>query len=570
MRRVESPVTSRCSSAVRLLVVAAIWAAIVAPIGLAGAASVSAQWRRLPPGAAILGQVVDAQTGRGLERVVVTIESPQGRYRAMADDRGRFVFPGLPTGDYRISATRAGYLPGQFGQRRPSGAAATISLIDGQWVAGAEIALWRPAVISGSVRDDRHDPVVGLTVRAYRRDLQSGHTTLRAVAQARTDDTGTYRLTGLTPGNHLVGLSHRRAGDVEGSDDLDLPIAPQYYPGVDRVAAAMPIAVEAGREMGGIGFMVPVSTPLAIAGQVDLRSVPGENTNAVQLRLVTPMDPSTTEAPEHRTLGVISPDPDGRFRFDHLAPGDYTIEALLSASAPPDPALESAPPLSALFWARADVTLGGTPLDDVAVVLEPGLDIAGHGRPGLMVHFEPMFDAPGMREITTRIDADGTFRSGPTLWPGRYLVRVSGIPSGFVLGRVTAGGIDASDEGLDLSSGFARSDLTVELSDRRSSVSGTVRAAGPLGDSVATVLLFPDAVGAVSTRRHRSIRVRTNGTFFMADVPPGRYRIVAIDDADADGWMAPERLLALRRHAAPLDLREGEAKVVELRRPSSR
>lgn len=564
--RVESPVTPRVRTAVRLLAVVAT----VAVIGLANATPAFAQWRRLPPGAAILGQVVDAQSGRGLTRAVISIESPHGRYRAVTDDRGRFLFPGLPTGDYQISATRAGYLPGRFGQRRPSGSGATISLIDGQWVAGAEIALWRPAVISGSVRDDRHDPVVGLTVRAYRRDRRGGHSALTEAAQARTDDTGTYRLTGLVPGDYLVGLSHRRSDTPEGTDDLELPIAPQYYPGADRVTGALPITVEAGGEMGGIGFMVPVATPLSVSGRIDPHSLPDRDLHAVQLRLVTPDDASTTEAPEQRTLAVISPDADGHFRFDHLAPGTYTIEALLSTPAPPDPALESAPPLLATHWGREDVTLGQTSLEDVRVILQPGLDVAGHGRPGLMVHFDPMFDAPGMREVTTRIGADGTFRSGPTLWPGRYLIRVSGIPSGSGLRGVTAGGVDTADEGLDLSSGFARSDLTVELTDRNSSVSGTVRAAGPFGDPLATVLLFPDALGAVSARRHRSARVRTNGTFVLADVPPGRYRIIAIDDADADDWMTADRLLALRRRAAPLDVREGEAKVIELRRQSVR
>jgi len=97
-------------------------------------------------------------------------------------------------------------------------------------------------------------------------------------------------------------------------------------------------------------------------------------------------------------------------------------------------------------------------------------------------------------------------------------------------------------------------------------MSGTVRGAGPFGDPTATVLLFPDSPASVSTRRMRSVRVRTNGTFFLPDLLPGRYRIVAIDEADAEGWMAPDRLRALRARGMLVDLRDGDARVVELRR----
>lgn len=528
-----------------------------------GHASVDAQRRRLPPGAAILGQVVDAHTGRGLDRTILELEGAGMRQRLVTDNRGRFLFSGLPTGEYRVTADRAGYLRGAFGQRRPSGAAATIALIDGQWVAGAEVAMWRPAVISGSVRDDRNDPVVGLTVRAYRRDEQPGHTTLREVAHAMTDDTGTYRLSGLVPGAHVIGLSHQRltlpivdpAADTVAATEtaepllLDISIAPQYYPGADSLAAAVTVRVDAGREMTGIGFMVPVRPPLTISGRLDPASVPQETLTSVRMLLTTPRDARVSEAPGHRMLAETVPNPDGRFEFTMVPPGDYTIEAVIEGG-----------------WAHEAVTLTNNDITDIVMAVRPAIEVEGQGRAGLQLHFEPLFEAPGVKEVTARIEADGHFRTGPTLSPGRYQVRVSGLPQGQVLLRVVSGGTDVADAGLDLSMGFGPTDVAVELTSRVATLGGTVRGSGAFGDPSATVLLFPDSPAGVSTRRLRSVRVRTNGTFFLPNLLPGRYRIVAIDEADAEGWMAQDRLRSLRTRGMLVDLRDGEAKVVELRR----
>lgn len=540
--------------------------AVLAVLCSIGLAPVDAQRRRLPPGAAILGQVVDAHTGRGLDRTVIELEGAGMRQRLVTDDRGRFLFSGLPTGDYRVSADRAGYLRGAFGQRRASGAAATISLVDGQWVAGAEVALWRPAVISGSVRDDRNDPVVGLTVRAYRRDEQPGHTTLREVAQAVTDDTGAYRLSGLVPGDHVIGLSHQRLAlpQLEAAADdgaatepaepaepllLDLAVAPQYYPGADSLAAAVTVTVDAGRETHGIGFMVPVRPPLTVSGRIDPGSLPTDALTSVRMLLTTPRDPYVSEASRHRMLAETVPDSDGRFAFMLVPPGDYSIEAVVDGG-----------------WAREAVRLSDKDISGVAMALQPGIEVEGEGRAGLQLHFEPLFDSPGVKEVTSRIEADGRFRTGPTLLPGRYRALVSGIPQGQTLLRVLSGGTDIADEGLDLSMGYGPTDLAVELTSRMATLGGTVRGSGAFGDPTATVLLFPDAPAGVSTRRLRSVRVRTNGTFFLPNLLPGRYRVVAIDEADAEGWMSPDRLRSLRPRGTLVDLRDGESKVVELRR----
>jgi hypothetical protein len=186
-----------------------------------------------------------------------------------------------------------------------------------------------------------------------------------------------------------------------------------------------------------------------------------------------------------------------------------------------------------------------------------------------VVELEPLFEAPGIRSDSLRTDETGAFRTGPVLVPGRYLVRVGGVPPGWRLRAVMAGGIDVSEEGLDLSSGFVPSDLQIVLTDQLTLITGTVRGVGPFADPTATVLLFPQqdrSSTSMAARRFLSVRTGRDGTFSLRNMPAGAYLVAAVDEADADGWQDPDRLLALRRSATLVSIREGEAKILELRR----
>ncbi len=479
-------------------------AVLLVAIVLFAGSGLDAQRRILPQGAAVLGQVVDAQTGRGLSRVIVEIVQIDGadlRKKLVTDDRGRFLFTGLLDGAYQIHASRNGYLNGSFGQRRAAGDSSTISLVFGQWVNNVDITLWRPAAVTGFVTDDAGSPVVGVTVRAYRHDRREGHAALREAARAVTDDTGAYRLGALVPGDHLVGISMPRINDRESTEIDDVVFAPMYFPGAELVAGASTVTTDAGRDFAGVNFTVPTAAPRDVRGRLDPASVPEGDMSAVRLVLARPLDPVVAEAPVHRILSDTAPEPDGRFVFPSVPPGEFVIEAILPGTGPEAPS-PGEPPATAppIRWAHQRVSVGIGPDEEIAVVLRPGLTVEGRTRvvstnrnvlPALRLglEFEPLFEVPGIRPFFTSTTAEGHFQSGAALVPGRYLVRVSGIPPGWRLRAVISGGIDVSDEGLDLSSGYAPPDLTIELTDQLTLITGTVRGVGPLADAGATVLL---------------------------------------------------------------------------------
>lgn len=551
--------------------------AILVALVLMATPHLDAQRRILPAGAAVLGQVVDAHTSRGLDRVIVEIAQTDGaglRRRLVTDARGRFLVTGLPGGEYQVHASRTGYLNGAFGQRRAAGDHSTITLAYGQWINNVDISLWRPAVITGFVNDDAGSPMQGVTVRAYRHDRRAGHVELREVSRARTDDTGAYRLASLVPGEHMVGISGEN--DRERDIDVFAPVevfAPAYYPAAESVAGAVIVTAEAGRDVTGIDFTMPPSTAGIVTGRVDPASAPEGKVSGVRIFLARPLNPLVAEARVHRILGEAMTDPEGRFTFEMVPRGEFVIEATVRIPSEP----------TSLHWAhQLPVSAGSGNDDPISITLRPGIKVAGRTRvistsgrtavPALKLamNLVPLFELPGVQPLLVNTTEAGDFQTGEVLVPGRYLVRVEGIPPGWRLRAVTSGGMDVSDEGLDLTSGYTPPDLTIELTDQLTLIMGTVRGAGPLADAGSTVLLFPQGSGEMAARRFHSARTSSDGTFTFRNVPAGSYLIAAVDDADAGGWQAPERLQSLARRATPVLLREGEAKVLELRRIRSR
>ena len=161
----------------------------------------------------IVGQVIDASTGKGVNGAVVTLA---GARRVMTTADGRFVFRDLPKGAHAVVASKSGYLDGFFGVRRPGGTSLNVSLEEGERRGDVVIRLWRHGAISGVVSDEAGEPLVGIQVTAVRRQSTGGRRRYTSSVIATTDDRGMYRLARLTPGDYVVAIA---------SSQVTLPIS---------------------------------------------------------------------------------------------------------------------------------------------------------------------------------------------------------------------------------------------------------------------------------------------------------------------------------------------------------
>jgi hypothetical protein len=553
----------------------------------------------------VAGQVVDAATGRALNGVVVSLR-PQPQ-RIVTAANGRFAFTDLPAGSYTVVATRRGYVEGASGRRRPGGTTQPVTLSPEERSADIPVPMWKTAVITGAVTDETGDPIVGAQLRALARSTVAGQSRFTATgAPVFTDDRGVYRFSDLAPGEYLVATiaprpamtrsvyrtiaTEPRGGNVRSAAIPDPAKAlqigsvlyglgrgavtppppradrvrmypPTFYPSSPTPADAATVVARSGAERAGVDIKLEPANTVRVAGTL-IGPLGAAATTTVQLV------PAGFEmlAVDDAALSSVTDDV-GRFVFPAVPEGDYTLRASARVGDAGSPSTQFA---ATAISASAESV-------EVVALLQPGVTVTGRfdfigkdrkfaNRGGSPVVLEPAdgdpVPIPSMRSIST--DTTFTVSGVP---PGRYLVKPTASPAGWMFRSASFGGIDVSDTPIDVTQDTAG--ITITFIDRWSGLSGVARAADGLGDPFATVLLFPATAAGwkdygASPRRLRSARTSARGEFGIASVPPGDYYVVAIPESQSRDWMQPARLNALASLGTHVTILEGEHRSVDL------
>ena len=352
--------------------------------------------------ASITGQVIDGDTGEAIGGAVVRLQmrtlaaaaaaSGRGAGRngtplsaaemaatsgtdfVMADGDGRFVFHDLPKGPAQLTATIGGYV------ERPGATPRPLQLVDGQHLSDVKLRLVKTASVSGVIVDEAGEPLVGVTVRAIRRDVQAGAAKFSQIGNAHTDDRGMYRLDGLVPGQYFVVLPQTQTtvpvANAEKSADLmngmlgvNSPIvealtggmqsmfgsagvrvgdqmwqtgsggpggaaAPPppvngrvaayqttFFPGVTQISQATPVSLRSGESRTAVDWQVRPTGVARIAGVV---SGPDGPAGSLLIRLVAaPGTPDDDALP----VAMATTAADGSFMFMGVPSGSYVAKA---------------------------------------------------------------------------------------------------------------------------------------------------------------------------------------------------------------------------------------------------
>jgi hypothetical protein len=520
--------------------------------------------KETPTGTSVIrGRVVTADGGTPIRRVQVRAMSAELRESRMAstDAQGRYELRDLPAGRWQLSASKAGFVTLQYGQRRPFESGRPIEVGEGETMARADFSLPRGAAVTGRVMDEFGDPVAGARVMVMRYQAFQG--TRRLVPTGfgdETDDTGAYRLYGIAPGDYYVSATLRAQGFMADTDD-STGYAPTYYPGTGNVAEAQRVPVGLGQEITNISFALLPTRTVRITGTVtDSR---GDRLSNGFVMLQESME-AAVPGVMFMSRGAGRVRPDGSFTISNVSPGSYSL--IVNAGGGPDNE-----------GATTSITVGNEDLSGINLVTGKGAVLSGRivaapGTTGQLpltglqvfaqpARFEPMIGAgPG------RVEPDGSFRV--TGLRGRRLFRVNNLPPTWVLHSVRLNGQDVTDTGVEFKGDASEEGLEILLTDRVTEINGKVTTERGEPTREYTVVVFPDdsAKWTYPSRYVRAARADQEGLFKIRGLPPeDRYLAVAVDYLEEGEGGDPQFLEQIKERATRVSLGEGEVKAVDLK-----
>jgi protocatechuate 3,4-dioxygenase beta subunit len=517
--------------------------------------------------AVIRGRVVAADGGRPLRRVQIRVTAPGlagPPQTASTDEDGRYELTTLPAGRYTISATRAGFLPLRYGQRRPRELGRVVDLADGQAVERIDFALPKMSVISGRVTDEEGEPIAGVNVHAMRSAYFDGRRQWVRVSESnlRTDDAGEYRITGLVPGTYIVEARSRDEWTIDaGGHEQTMGYAPTYFPGTTSMSDAGRVTVALGREAASNDFSLQVGRAVTVSGTA--LTSQGKPFRSVNLRL----EVRSEGGGMFGTAGDVRTDADGRFTFRNVAPGDYILNA---TEQEPSPELASLPILvdggdltNLTLAGSAGGTLSGqVVLDDGVAQKMPRVSIRiverqlGQPSPSMLGAFRN-------RYVPVEPTADGAFSVAHVLGPSYIDVT---LPDGWIVKSIAQSGRDITDAPIVLRNGDDLPGVRITLTDRPTSVSGAVTGdnGSPPVDGTVVVFAAEAQRWFDGSRFVKATRPDQQGRYQVKGLPPGDYLAVALPYAEEGAWNEPDYLRSLQPRAQAVTLSEGDPKTLPL------
>jgi hypothetical protein len=499
------------------------------------------------PGTSVQGVILKAVSGEPIagarvELIRVDGSAPQS-YSTMTSGDGTFVIPNARPGQYRVAASRSGFLRREFGQRSRNGFGLALNLEASQHIRNLEIELRPSAAISGRVTDREGSPVATAEVRALVTAYSEGQKLFRVVQSTITNDLGEYRLFGLPAGPYFISVVPSVDAPVStlvvGPSPTGGPVnaisgalartrVVVYYPSTTDSRNATPIDLTTGGDFGGVNITLTSWTTHRIRG-----SVPG---GTARVSLV-PADPGLTTS-------VLQADASsGPFEFSAVAPGEYTLVAR-----------------SGDLLGRTTVNLGDGDLDNVTIGLSPSVSVPTR------VSFEDRTPGeldPELESVTLSLIADpvipgaepDTYSPFPNgrlafgvLLRQDYRIALKRVQSPSQSSRLRDVYIKSIRFGTrDVMNGGMRIDdpenippLEIVLGLRAGTLSGTVVSEKQKPLPNATVVLIPDAERRRWPDSFLTVRTELSGRFTMGRIPPGDYIAFSWEEVEDGAWTDPE------------------------------
>ena len=512
----------------------------------------------------IRGTVLAADGESPLAKATVTLRKSgsrrgAGERTARSDDRGQYKFTDLEAGKYRLSVTRNGFLPQNYGQKRVQAfrrqrGGAPLTLGDGQVLNGIDFKLIRGGVVEGRVTDQDYEPLSGVAVTLSGYWTIGGERTLVGVSGAQTDDRGQFRIFDVPPGRYVLSATKEEFTFFRGRGRRRKSFPPTYYPGVSSHEQATRIEVSAGGEVGGFHLTLIEAHTYSVSGRV--LGADGGSAPSVPIMTVNRSSPSGISMQAGATT-----DPQGAFTVADLPPGQHRLIAR-SGRRGEEPQMASAL-VEVIDRDIQGVTLALGPGASITgrIVLESGesnLDwrrVSVDARPITGGRRQMMFRVGG-----SRIEENFSFRI-LNLHGGLYRLSVRLPPGNHYVESVRAQGQEIIDRLIEINDHDQLSGVEVRVSPNGSRISGVVQGEedGKVVDG-ATVLVFAaDARQRGSFSRFtRTTQTDQAGRYSLEGLAPAEYLVCALVEHEPGRESEPEYLSFLEDDSTEIDLSAGE------------
>ncbi len=538
-------------------------AAVIAGVLLAATLGAQAPAENPAPAEAararVRGLVVDARGGALLKGATVIVgRRRQTTASGEGDVQGRFDIANAPSGEQPVAAFKAGYLDYQGLIRIPAG----------QEVKDVRIEMNRAAVVTGRVTGAGGEPLVEAQVGLFQRTFERGRLRLRGLRSNTTDDRGIFRLWGLPPGEYFVAVD---APGERGPHATAIFTGTRvYYPNAPTADGATPLRLDWGQVQEEINLEPGPPAATRVEGFVSFRQAGGDcsSCDAELLRQEGGLWVETGAAPavSHNIFSMLG-----------LAVGHYAVRVQSWDRVNGSQSFGSAEFTTAqdrttqvVVNMHNEQTISGR-----VMLIDPPESVAGPkaGEPWhAAVELEPEEGDPRAPAIFNRIYSDVSSASAEAAFelkgvPGRYRLHVFRIPEGgYVRGASVAGRpldgprLEVPNSGLE--------DLVISVAYDAGKIAGKVDLGKTLPDTgllppLPVVRLISETVPSAFLGELYS-RPKSDATFEIDGLPPGRYRAFAA--AQEDAWRIEDPAVARKLSAwsKPVEVHSGQTTTVDL------
>jgi carboxypeptidase family protein len=474
---------------------------------------------------------------------------------------GRFELRNVPAGKYRLGVSRNGYFEAQYGQTKPSEPGATFSLRSGQHMTDLLFKLGRAGVISGRIFDQDGEPMAKVMVMVLRNIYKNGRQELGPVSQSESNDLGEFRLYGLSPGRYYVSAQdaawNQVVGEPEFSGDSkaggEKGYTKLYYPNALDPGKAAPLIVKEGEEIPSIDFLMKEIAVYRIRGRiVNLATKHGMRNAQVQILRRN----EGSEWMDFNDNG--SPKPDGAFDIPQMAPGEYTVLAMLFDE-------------GKLYTALQDVDVVSADIDGLLLTVTAGITIPGKvnwdGKPSLMrdevwISLESEQAKFGIGSKRTNPDDNWQFTLKEVA-DGTYKVRLTGLSKDCYIKEVRYG--DSAVPDTEFRVKGAGGDLEVSVSSQGARAGGTVLNPESLPAPGVWVVVVPEESKRKFLRLYKSVLTDQYGHFEIHGLAPGKYKLFSWQGVEENAWQDPEFLKDYESKGEAIEVQDRDQKSIDLK-----